>query len=177
MDDAIVINKATIERGMGRSSYYRPSAAPELRYSGGLMDEICIPKAEVKGYKHEKDYRFLEEDGIIYPEATVKEEDVIIGKTSPPRFLSSMDEYNLAATARRESSVSLKHGEEGIVDFVLLTEQEEGNKLIQVRLRDSRLPEVGDKFITRHGQKSVVGIIMPEADVPFTASGIKPDMI
>jgi DNA-directed RNA polymerase subunit B len=177
MEDSVILNKASIERGFGRSTYFRPAVAEELRYSGGLMDEVCIPDKEVKGYKSEKDYRFLEDDGIISQEAKVREGDVIIGKTSPPRFLSSMDDYNLATSTRRESSISLKHGEEGIVDFVLITENEEGNKLVQVRLRDQRIPEVGDKFTSRHGQKGVVGLIVPHADMPFTASGIVPDMV
>lgn len=177
MEDAIVINKGSIDRGMGRSTYYRPSITEELRYSGGLMDEICIPSKDVKGYKSERDYRLLEQDGIIYPEAPVKEEDVAIGKTSPPRFLSGMDEYSLASNTRRESSVSLKHGEQGIVDFVLITENEEGNKLIQVRVRDQRIPEIGDKFTSRHGQKGVIGLIVPHADMPFSASGTVPDLL
>jgi DNA-directed RNA polymerase subunit B len=177
MEDAIILNKGSIDRGMGRSSYYRPSIAEELRYSGGLMDDIIIPDKDVKGYKSEHDYRLLEKDGIIFPEAAVSEGDVVIGKTSPPRFLSSLDEYNLAAATRRESSVSLAHGEQGVVDFVLLTENEEGNKLIQVRIRDQRIPEIGDKFTSRHGQKGVIGLIVPEADVPFSASGIKPDIM
>ncbi|MEK6822989.1 MAG: DNA-directed RNA polymerase subunit B, partial [Nanoarchaeota archaeon] len=177
MEDAVVINEGSILRGFGRSSYFRPANAEELRYSGGLMDEVGIPDKEVKGYKSEKDYRLLEGDGIVYPEAKVKEDDVIIGKTSPPRFLSSLEEYSLASNIRRESSVALRHGEEGIVDFVLVTENEEGNKLVQVRLRETRMPEVGDKFTSRHGQKGVVGIIVPEADMPFSANGIKPDLI
>ncbi|MBI2208130.1 DNA-directed RNA polymerase subunit B [Candidatus Woesearchaeota archaeon] len=177
MEDAIILNKASIDRGLGRSTYYRPSIAEELRYSGGLIDQISIPDKDVKGYKSEKDYRFLEDDGIIYPEAQVAEGDVVIGKTSPPRFLSSLEEYNLTAGTRRESSVSLKHGERGIVDFVLLTENEEGNRLVQARLRDERVPEVGDKFTSRHGQKGVVGLIVPEADMPFSESGIIPDLI
>ena len=134
MEDAILINKGSIDRGLGRSSYFRPSTAEELRYSGGLMDKICVPDKDVKGYKTERDYRYLESDGIAYPESVVAESDVIIGKTSPPRFLSGMDEYSLASNTRRESSVAMQHGEEGVVDFVLLTENEEGNKLIQVRI-------------------------------------------
>ncbi len=177
MEDAIIINRGSIDRGMGRGSYYRPMISEELRYSGGLVDEVCIPAKDVKGFKSEKDYRFLEEDGIIYPEAQVREGDVVIGKTSPPRFLSSMEQYSLSVETRRESSVTMKHGEEGIVDFVLITENSEGNKLVQVKLRDQRIPEVGDKFSSRHGQKGVVGLIVPEADMPFTASGITPDLI
>ena len=177
MEDAIVINQGSIDRGFARSSYYRPLIAEELRYSGGLMDDVSIPDKEVKGYKSEKDYRLLEEDGIIYPEAQVKEDDVVIGKTSPPRFLSGMDEYNLALNVRRESSMALHHGERGVVDYVLITENEEGNKLVQVRLRDAMIPEIGDKFTSRHGQKGIVGLIVPESDMPFSASGIVPDLL
>ncbi len=177
MEDAVVINKSSIDRGFARSSYFRPNIAEELRYSGGLMDEICVPDKDVKGYKSEQDYRFLEEDGIIRPESKVGEDDVIIGKISPPRFLSSMDEYNLASNSRRESSMALKHGEQGVIDFVALTENEEGNRLIQVRIRDQRIPEIGDKFTSRHGQKGIVGMIIPYTDMPFSTSGVVPDLI
>lgn len=177
MEDAIVINEGSIQRGLARSSYFKPAISEELRYSGGLIDEICIPDKDVKGYKSEHDYRFLEEDGIIFPEAKVKEADVIIGKTSPPRFLSSADEYNLTQNQRRESSMSLKHGEKGVIDFVFLTENAEGNKLVQVRLREQRIPEIGDKFTSRHGQKGVISYVAPEADIPFSVSGMKPDIL
>lgn len=177
IDDAVILNKASIERGFARSTYYRPSVAEELRYSGGLVDTVCVPDKEVKGFKSEYDYRLLEGDGIVFPEAQVSEGDVVIGKTSPPRFLSSLDEYNLAAATRRESSVALRHGEQGIIDFVMVTENEEGNKLVQVKIRDQRIPEIGDKFTSRHGQKGVVGLIVPQSDMPFSTSGIVPDLI
>ncbi len=177
MEDAIVVNQGSIDRGFARNTYFRPLTSEELRYSGGLVDEITIPDKDVKGYRSEHDYRYLEEDGLTYPEAKVSEGDVVIGKTSPPRFLSSMEDYNLAASSRRESSSALQHGEEGIVDMVMLTENDEGNKLAQVRMRDRRIPEIGDKFTSRHGQKGVISIKLPEADVPFTANGIKPDII
>ncbi|MBT6774673.1 DNA-directed RNA polymerase subunit B [Candidatus Woesearchaeota archaeon] len=177
MEDGVILNKGSIDRGLARSTYFRPVKAEELRYSGGLVDEISIPDKDVKGYRSEKDYGFLEGDGIIYPEAKVNEGDVIIGRTSPPRFLSSLDEYNLSAAIRRESSISLKHGERGVADFVFITENEEGNKLVQVRLREERIPEIGDKFTSRHGQKGVTGILVKPADIPFSSSGIIPDLI
>ncbi len=177
MEDAIILNKGSIDRGLGRSTYYRPMIAEELRYSGGLVDQICIPDKEVKGYKSEHDYRLLEDDGIIYSEAKVKEEDVIVGRTSPPRFLSGEDEYNLTTNMTREASVAMKYGEHGIIDFVVLTENTEGNKLVQVRIRKQRIPEIGDKFTSRHGQKGVIGLIVHGEDMPFTESGIIPDII
>lgn len=177
MEDAILLNKGSIERGFGRSTYYRPAVSEELRYSGGLMDKICVPDKDTKGYKSEQDYRLLEDDGIVYPEAVVGEGDVVIGRTSPPRFLSNLEEYSLASDIRRESSMSLMHGEEGVVDFVFLTENEEGNRLVQVRIRDQRIPEIGDKFVSRHGQKGVIGMLVNETDMPFTSSGVIPDLL
>ena len=177
MEDALIINRASIDRGLGRSTYFRPAITEELRYPGGLTDEITIPDKDVKGYRSEYDYRYLESDGIIYPEARVKEGDVLIGKTSPPRFLSGLDEYSLTSGVRRESSVAMKHGEEGIVDSVVITENVEGNKLVQVKVRNTMIPEIGDKFTSRHGQKGVIGLIVEPADMPFTASGITPDII
>jgi len=177
MQDALIVNQGSVERGLARSFYFRPYNADELRYQGGLIDEIGIPDKEVKAYRSEEDYRFLEDDGIIFPEAKVHEDDVLIGKTSPPRFLGEMEEFSIAANTRRESSVAVKHGERGVVDMVVLTENDEGNKLIQIRLRDERIPEPGDKFASRYGQKGVIGRIVPQADMPFTASGIVPDII
>jgi len=177
MEDAIILNKGSVERGLARSSYYRPISSEELRYSGGLMDEISLPDKDVKGYRTEHEYRFLEDDGIIYPEAKVEEGDVVIGKTSPPRFLSSFDEYNLASSSRREASTALKHGERGIVDMVFLTENREGNKLVQARMRSLKIPEIGDKFTSRHGQKGVIGMLVPEEDIPFSTRGMRPDLI
>ena len=177
MQDSIILNKGSVQRGLARSTYFRPYEAEELRYSGGLIDEVCVPDKEVKGYKTEKNYRLLEKDGIVYTGALVNAEDVVIGKTSPPRFLSSLEEFSIAASTRRESSVSIKHGEGGIVDDVVITENEEGNEIVQIRIRDPRIPEIGDKFASRHGQKGVIGMIVPHEDMPFSSSGIIPDLI
>jgi len=77
MEDAIVVNKSSIERGFARSTYFRPYNAEELRYSGGLIDEIGIPDKEIKGYKSEEDYKYLENDGVVFPGVKVKAEDVV----------------------------------------------------------------------------------------------------
>jgi len=177
MEDAIIINKGSVQRGAARSTYFKPFSVEELRYSGGLMDEIGVPDKEISGYRTEKAYQFLEDDGIVYSEAKLNTGDVIIGKTSPPRFLGEVEDFSVAANTRRESSSILGEGEEGIVDMVVVTENEEGNKIVRTRLRNQRIPEIGDKFTSRQGQKGVLGLIVPEADMPFTASGVRPDII
>jgi len=177
MEDAIIVNKGSVDRGYARSTYFKPFSAEELRYQGGLVDEVCVPDKDVKGYRSEKDYRLLEDDGIISTGAKAGPEDIIIGKVSPPRFLGEFEEFNIATNVKRESSVSLGHGHSGIVDMTVVTENEEGNRLITTRMRQLRIPEIGDKFASRHGQKGVISILVNPEDVPVSASGIVPDII
>ncbi len=175
MEDALVLNKGSLDRGMGRSFYFRPYSATELHYAGGLKDEISIPDKDTSGYKLESSYKYLENDGIIFPEAEVDEGEVLIGKTSPPKFLSEARE--ISVRTKKEASVVMRQEEKGVVDAVFITEDEESNKIVQIRTRDLRIPELGDKFATAHGQKGVIGSIIPEEDVPFTSKGIKPDVL
>ena len=177
MQDAIILNKASIERGLGRSAFFRSYKAEERKYPGGQVDTIEIPPKDVRGYMSEHAYRYLDEDGIISAESAVDEEDVLIGKTSPPRFLEVMEEFGAGVKNRRESSVSTRVGERGIVDKVIISENLDGDKLVKVKVRDPRTQEIGDKFASRHGQKGVIGIITPQQDMPFTRDGITPDLI
>ncbi len=175
MEDALVFNKGSLDRGVGRSFYFRPYNAVEMHYPGGLKDEIVIPEKDTSGYKMESSYRLLEGDGIIYPEADINEGDVLIGKVSPPKFLSEAREISIKT--KKESSVTMRQEEKGIVDSVFITGDEEGNKIVHVKTRDHRIPELGDKFATPHGQKGVIGAIIPEEDIPFSSRGIRPDII
>ena len=175
MEDALVLNKGSLNRGLGRSFYFRPYSAIEMNYAGGLKDEIAIPDKDTSGYKTEESYRFLEKDGIIYPEAGIKGGDVIIGKTSPPKFLSEVRE--ISVKTKKEASVEMRQEEKGIIESVFITQDVEGNKIVRVKIRDHRIPELGDKFATSHGQKGVIGAIVPEEDIPFTSRGIRPDII
>ncbi|MEM4271574.1 MAG: DNA-directed RNA polymerase subunit B'' [Candidatus Pacearchaeota archaeon] len=175
MEDAVVLNKASIDRGMGRSTYFRPYTSTELQYPGGLSDEITIPDKDVSGYRTEAAYRFLEDDGVAYPEADMGEGDVIIGKVTPPKFLSEAKDISIQA--KKEASSAIRQEERGTVDAVFVSVDQEGNKIVQVRTRDSRVPEMGDKFSTPHGQKGVVGMIADPEDVPFTVNGVKPDLM
>lgn len=175
--DAVVLNRGAIERGMGRSAYFRSYESAENRYPGGQIDKFEIPNDETVGYLGEEFYKRLGEDGLVELEEYVTEKDVIIGKTSPPRFLEEVSEFGVVQEKRRESSSIVRKGKPGKVDRIMITEDSDGNKLVKVKVRSQMIPEVGDKFSSKHGQKGVVGAIVPEEDMPFTSEGIKPDLI
>ena len=177
MEDAIIINKASIERGLFRSSFYRLYEAECRQYLGGLRDRLAVPEPGTRGYRGEQYYRFLEPDGIVGLEVEVSGGDVLIGRLSPPRFLEEYKEFETRGPTMRDSSVEMRPSEKGVVDAVFITETNEGNKLVKVRVRDERIPELGDKFASRHGQKGVIGMIVPQEDMPFSVDGIVPDVI
>ena len=178
IEDAVIMNKASMERGIGRSTYMRTYQTEAKRFYGGQKDEIGIPDKDVRGYRREEAYEHLDEDGIVNPETEVDSDDVIVGKTSPPKFLGGGgEEMKMGLADRRETSLTVRHGEQGVIDKVMLSETGDGDKLLKAKMREYRVPELGDKFATRHGQKGVVGMIAPEENMPFTKQGITPDMV
>jgi len=177
MEDAIIFNKKSVERGLFRSLFFRTYQTEEKKYWGIESDNICIPDESVKNYRTKLDYELLDEDGLAPPETEVKGGDIIIGKVSPLRFYGPVEEFLSETENRRDTSITVKFGEEGIIDRVVLTQTESGDKLIKTTVREMRIPEVGDKFASRYGQKGVIGVVVPEEDLPFTKDGIVPDVI
>ncbi|MFH1257307.1 MAG: DNA-directed RNA polymerase subunit B, partial [Candidatus Micrarchaeota archaeon] len=177
MNDAIVLNKNAVDRAMGRSAFFRTYNAEERRYPGGQKDKFEIPPEYVQGYLGEETYKNIETDGLISPEAYVPGDSVLIGKTSPPRFLKEISALDVEVEKRRESSVTVRSNEDGIVDSVMVSESIAGNKFVKVRVRKTNVPEIGDKFASRYGQKGIVALLVNQEDMPFTKDGVVPDLI
>jgi DNA-directed RNA polymerase subunit B len=179
IEDAIVFNKSSIERGLGRTFFYRVYEAEAKQYPGGMKDnfELPAPDANIRGFRGEKAYRLLEQDGAIMHEAVVTGGDILIGRTSPPRFMEEYKEFEVKGPYRRDTSVGVRPSENGVVDTVIMTQSVEGGKMYKIRVRDMRIPEIGDKFASRHGQKGVIGMLVNQEDLPYTEDGVVPDIM
>ncbi len=177
IEDAIVMNSSSVQRGLFKSMLYKTYETDERKYMGGDRDKFCIPEMNVKNYRGEEAYLNLDQDGTIPINSNVDSGNVLVGKISPSKFLENKEEFMIETENARENSLCIKKGESSIVDNLMLSENLDGNKVVKVRVRKERSPEVGDKFSNRHGQKGVISLMLPSEDMPFTSQGIVPDII
>ncbi len=168
-EDSIILNQSAIDRGLFRNMTYRTVTVEEQKRGSRATETITIPDkdTQVKSYNYNK----LGEDGIIEPGMMVEERDVLVGKVLIKTFKDGTEEM-------RDQSVIAKNNETGIIDKVFISENSDGYKIVRIKIRSLRIPEMGDKFASRAAQKGTVGITLPAEDLPFNpATGMVPDLI
>ena len=173
VEDAVIINEGSLKRGLFRTTYYNTyQAFEEIEKTGNIIVEkkfMNVLDKNIQGLKPGYDYQHLDnKSGIIKENSKVTEKTVIMGMGS--NSINSIDSYV-------DNSIYAKKGQVGIVDKSFMTEGEEGKRIAKVRIRGERIPQMGDKFCSRAGQKGTIGIILPECDMPCTEDGIRPDII
>ena len=171
-EDSTIWNKAAIERGLGVATYYH--VFTDEITSRGTEEEIFErPPADTRGMRAGANYAKLEADGIVGVGTYVEPGDVVIGKT-----VSVQDpDCGPDVIRKRDRSTVLSKNSHGYVDKVMIRQNRDGKPAVTVRIAQTRWPEIGDKFSSRHGQKGTIGLILPPEDMPFTQDGITPDVI
>ena len=174
VEDSILFNEGSLQRGLFRTTYYNMYETREEE-ERTYDKRICNVQAQpaVRGLKPGGDYSALDQYGLIKENVEMDDKKAVIGRVTEQWIPGiSADEPQL-----EDDSVFPKKGQLGVVDRTFITDEASGKRLAKVRIREERMPGIGDKFCSRAGQKGTVGLIIPEADMPFTDDGIRPDLI
>jgi len=171
-EDSIIINKSSVDRGLFQSTFYRTYKDEEKKIQSSGQDERFMKPDEqlTKGMKPGS-YNKLDENGLVKLNTHLDSNDIIIGKVIPVKDKIKSNKIY------RDSSTFLRNNESGFVDCVYCNRNGDGHKFCKIRVRSSRIPEIGDKFSSRHGQKGTVGMVYRTEDMPYTKEGITPDLI
>ncbi|OMJ07383.1 DNA-directed RNA polymerase II subunit RPB2 [Smittium culicis] len=176
-EDSVIMNQSSIDRGLFRSIFYRTYQDEEDKQGMRTMGTFEKPTRENTLRLKHGTYEKLEEDGLIAPGTRVTGDDIIIGKTTPIPVDSIELGQRTSNHSKLDASKPLRSTENGIVDQVMLTTNGDGFKFVKIRVRSTRVPQIGDKFASRHGQKGTIGITYRTEDMPFSAEGVVPDII
>ncbi|KAF2090959.1 DNA-directed RNA polymerase II polypeptide [Saccharata proteae CBS 121410] len=176
-EDSVIMNQSSIDRGLFRSLFYRSYSDREKRVGLAWTERFEKPKRDDTVRLKHGTYDKLDPDGIVAPGVRVSGDDIVIGKVTP--LSENAEELGQRTKMQhlRDVSTPLRSTENGIVDQVVLTTDADGAKYVRVRTRTTKVPQIGDKFASRHGQKGTIGITYRQEDMPFTAEGLTPDII
>lgn len=172
-EDSLMLGQSSVDRGFMRAVSYRCYPAEEKKQGGKALDTFGIPNKETTLAIRRGSYDLLDLDGLAKPSMRALGDDVIIGKYAP---ITEGTGFNERYT-QKDTSVGVRTAEHGIVDQVMLSVNKDGYKFTKVRMRTLKVPEVGDKFASRHGQKGTLGIMYRQEDMPWTQFGVTPDIV
>ena len=169
-EDSIIFNQGAIDRGLFNSTFYRTYKNEEDKNQlSGEEDIFCKPDMDKLLFPKQCNYEKLNSNGFIKPNTRIEENDIIIGKVMP---LKNNKEYTY-----KDNSTSVKKNETGYIDDNYVGINGDGYRFCKVRMRSIKIPEIGDKVSSRHGQKGTIGMTYLPEDMPFTKDGIVPDII
>jgi DNA-directed RNA polymerase II subunit RPB2 len=172
-EDSIIFNKSAIDRGLFSATIFHTEKDEDNKVFG--VEEVrCKPdKTKTKGIKF-GNYDKLTSEGIVPENTFIKNKDIIIGKVMPIK--DNKNDHSKIIKFKDESHI-YKSKEESYIDKNIVSRNGDGYTFCKVRIRNYRKPVIGDKFSSRAGQKGTCGVILPEEDMPFTANGVRPDII
>jgi len=172
-EDSIIFNKDSVDRGLFSATIYHTEKDEDKKIQGD--EEIrCKPdKAKTKGMKF-ANYDKLNNNGVIPENSLIENRDVIIGKIVPIK--ENRNDHTKIIKYKDMSRVYRTH-EATYVDKNYVNRNGDGYTFAKIRTRTYRIPQIGDKFSSRHGQKGTIGLILPASDMPTTAEGLTPDII
>ncbi|KAJ9664153.1 DNA-dependent RNA polymerase II [Neophaeococcomyces mojaviensis] len=176
-EDSVIMNQSSIDRGLFRSLFYRVYQESEKLVGQNVLEKFEKPsRKDTLRLKHGT-YDKLDDDGIISPGVRVVGEDIIMGKTAPMAPDAEELGQRQKTHVKRDASIPLRSTESGVIDEVMLTQNADLQRMVKVRVRTTKVPQIGDKFASRHGQKGTIGITYRQEDMPFTREGVTPDLI
>lgn len=176
-EDSLILSYASVDRGYQRCAYYRGYRDIEKRTAYDPEETFERPdESECSGIRR-ANYDKLDSDGLISPGTRVAGDDILIGKTVVLPETDEQTTGEISKFKKKDASLTAKPTEQGIADQVMLTINNDGYRFCKIRLRSIRIPEIGDKFASRHGQKGTNGIMYAQADMPYTSEGVAADMI
>ena len=177
IEDALILNKASLDRGFGRCLVYRKQVCSLKRYANQSYDRIMGPSYDSKSGKPIWRHEPLDQEGIVGPGERISNRQILINKSVPIVTHTQQGTSQQSDTSYKESPISYRGPTDVYAEKVLITSNTEESYLIKVLLRATRRPEIGDKFSSRHGQKGVCGLIVQQEDMPFNDIGMCPDII
>ncbi|KAF3854660.1 hypothetical protein F7725_022715 [Dissostichus mawsoni] len=178
IEDALILNKASLDRGFGRCLVYKNAKCTLRRYTNQTFDKVMGPMLDAVTRKPIWRHNILDADGICSPGEKVENKQVLVNKSMPTVTQAPLEGSTQPGQPQyRDVPVSYKGSTDSYVEKVMISSNAEDAFLIKILLRQTRRPEIGDKFSSRHGQKGVCGLIVPQEDMPFCDTGICPDVI